>query len=400
MSRLFNRAQQFFNWEPAAGLLLIFAAVLAVFANNSGLSGFYTAFLATPVAVEIGALAINKPLVLWINDGLMAVFFFLIGLEVKREVLEGQFSSLQKVTLPMAAAIGGMLVPALIFVAFNQGSAENLQGWAIPAATDIAFALGILALMGTRAPTALKILLLAIAIIDDLGAIIIIALFYTENLTVGALGLSAIAMVALIALNLSGVKRIAPYAIIGTIMWVCVLKSGVHATLAGVITALCIPLHGAKADDSSPLHKLEHGLHPWVAFMIVPLFAFANAGVSLAGLSWATLVSPLTLGVAAGLFAGKQIGVFGFSFLVVKTGIAKLPEGLNWLHIYGLACLTGIGFTMSLFIGILAFGDGALMNEVRLGVLAGSFASAIAGVLALNLAYGQKQARSALTAGA
>lgn len=395
MTYIFKRAIEFFEWAPAAGLLLIATTVLAVLANNSFLAPTYGAFLSTPVAVSIGALSIDKPLVLWINDGLMAVFFFLIGLEIKREVLQGQLSSLEKMSLPFIAAVGGMVIPALVFLLINQNTAANINGWAIPAATDIAFALGILALMGTRAPVALKVLLLAIAIIDDLGAVMIIALFYTENLSIEALGLALVGLAGLIALNRAGVKRVAPYVLIGVFMWVCVLKSGVHATLAGVVTALFIPINGSAEDQRSPLKRLEHGLHPWVAFAIVPLFAFANAGVSFAGISLGALLSPLTLGIAAGLFIGKQLGVFGFTFLAVKSGLAKLPEGVNWLQIYSLACLTGIGFTMSLFIGTLAFSDAAMMNEVRLGVLVGSTLSALMGV-GLLFASAPRQERPAV----
>ena len=391
MTRVFKRAIEFFEWAPSAGLLLIAATVLAVFANNSLLASAYDGFLTTPMQVSVGSLIIDKPLVLWINDGLMAVFFFLIGLEIKREVLQGQLSSLNKISLPFMAAVGGMAIPAIIFVLLNRDAGANIDGWAIPAATDIAFALGILALLGSRVPPALKVLLLAIAIIDDLGAIVIIALFYTENLSIEALGLASVALAGLVALNRAGVKRIGPYVILGIFMWVCVLKSGVHATLAGVITALAIPIHGATAEDVSPLKRLEHGLHPWVAFAIVPLFAFANAGVSFAGLTMDALFSPLTLGIAAGLFIGKQLGVFGFGYLAVKTGMARMPDGVNWLQIYGLACLTGIGFTMSLFIGTLAFTDAAMMNEVRLGVLAGSTLSALVGVGVLLSASPQKK---------
>lgn len=392
MTRIFRRAVEFFEWAPSAGLLLILATVFAVLINNSAIASLYSAFLDVPVAITVGALEIDKPLILWINDGLMAVFFFLVGLEIKREVLQGQLSSRDKIVLPLFAAVGGMLVPALVFLGINAGSPENLNGWAIPAATDIAFALGILALMGSRVPVALKVLLLAVAIIDDLGAIIIIALFYTSNLSVEALMLAGVGLVGLITLNRLGVKRIAPYVLIGVFMWVCVLKSGVHATLAGVITALAVPIYGRKESEPSPLKRLEHGLHPWVAFAIVPLFAFANAGVSLSGLTMQTLMAPLTLGVAAGLFIGKQVGVFGLSFIAVKTGIARLPDGVNWAHLYGLACLTGVGFTMSLFIGTLAFSDAAAMNEIRLGVLMGSTLSALAGV-AILLASTRSPAR-------
>lgn len=383
MTYAFTRAREFFKWEPAAGLLLIFAALLALLANNSLASGFYTSFLNTPVAIQVGALEIAKPLMLWINDGLMAVFFFVVGLEIKREMLQGELSSFDKAALPIFAAIGGMVGPALIFVALNFNTPETLSGWAIPAATDIAFALGVLALLGSRVPASLKILLLAIAIIDDLGAIIIIAMFYTSNLSLMALGLAVVPFLGLILLNRSGVKSIAPYVILGTIMWVCVLKSGVHATLAGVITALAVPIHGKTADAPSPLLKMEHGLHPWVAFLIVPVFAFANAGVSLSGITLESLLSPLPLGIALGLFVGKQIGVFGMVYVAVKLGLAKLPDSANWAQVYGLACLTGIGFTMSLFIGTLAFDNAALMNDVRLGVILGSLASGIVGVVVL-----------------
>ncbi len=386
MTFVFHRARQFFNWEPSAGLLLIAATLLAIVANNSFAAATYTDFLNTPVAVQIGALSIDKPLLLWINDGLMAVFFFVIGLEIKREVLQGQLSSPAKVVLPLFAAIGGMIGPALVFYAINQGSPENLSGWAIPAATDIAFALGILALMGSRVPTALKILLLAVAIIDDLGAIAIIAVFYTDDLSLNALLIAAIALLGLFALNRLGVKKIAPYAILGLIMWVCVLKSGVHATLAGVITALFIPIQGRNEEEHSPLLKLEHGLHPWVSFMIVPLFAFANAGVSFKGMTPEALLSPLTLGVAAGLFFGKQIGVMLASVIAVKARIARMPEGISWPQLYGLSLLTGIGFTMSLFIGTLAFNSLDMMNDVRMGVLIGSTLSALCGVAVLLLA--------------
>ena len=380
MTIAFQRAKEFFKWEPSAGLLLIAAAIAALVINNSAASGFYAGFLSVPVNIQIGEFAIAKPMILWINDGLMAVFFFLVGLEIKRELVQGALSSFDKAALPLFAAIGGMVGPALIFLAITSGQSELVRGWAIPAATDIAFALGILALLGSRVPTSLKVLLLAIAIIDDLGAILIIALFYTSDLSMQALGLAGLAFAGLIALNRSGVKSIGPYVLIGVFMWVCVLKSGVHATLAGVITALTIPLKGSEEKPASPLLKLEHGLHPWVAFMIVPLFAFANAGVSLAGMSLESVLSPLPLAIAVGLFAGKQIGVLSLAYFAVRSGFARLPEGANWAKLYGIACLTGIGFTMSLFIGTLAFDNASLMNDVRLGVLLGSFASAVLGV--------------------
>ena len=386
MSLIVARIQNFLKLESSAGVLLMLAALMALIASNSMLSGLYGGFLTTPVVVQIGALEIAKPLLLWINDGLMAVFFFLIGLEIKREILEGELSSFDKAALPLIAAIGGMAGPALVYVLINWSTPETLNGWAIPAATDIAFALGVLMLLGRSVPTSLKVFLLAIAIIDDLGAITVIALFYTSDLSTMALGLAAIGLAALVVLNRAGVKTITPYALIGLFIWVCVLKSGVHATLAGVLTALAIPIHGKTKEAQSPLHKLEHGLHPWIAFGVLPIFAFANAGVSLTGLSLEDLAAPITLGVAAGLFIGKQIGVFGATFLAVKAGIARRPEGTNWAHIYGVACLTGIGFTMSLFIGMLAFDARDSLDQVRIGVLAGSILSAIAGVIALKLA--------------
>lgn len=369
--------QEFIALESSAGIILFGAAVMAMVAINSAFSSYYVGFLDIPVAVQFGGLEIAKPLALWINDGLMAIFFFLIGLEVKRELVEGQLSSVEQASLPAIAAIGGMAIPALIFVYFNWDMPGNINGWAIPAATDIAFALGLLALLGKHAPVSLKILLLAIAIIDDIGAIIIIALFYTSEVSSFSLLLAGGGTILLFAMNRLGVIRTAPYILVGIFLWICVLKSGVHATLAGVIAALAVPLH-AK-DGSSPLKHLEHILHPWTAFLILPLFAFANAGVSLAGLRFADLMAPLALGVAAGLVIGKQVGVFGFMFLATKTGLVKRPDGVSWLQLYGLACLTGIGFTMSLFIGNLAFVDPDQIETVKLGVISGSLISGLLG---------------------
>lgn len=383
MEKALSRIQKFMQMEASAGLVLMGVAVLAMIFANTGLSGLYTSVLDTNIRVGIGSFEISKPALLWINDGLMAIFFFLIGLEIKREVLLGELSSFDKAILPIFAAIGGMAVPGLVYVAINWGTPENLVGWAIPAATDIAFALGVLALLGTRAPVALKVFLLAVAIIDDLGAIIIIAIFYTSELSTNALTFSMLGFAAAVALNRMGVQRIAPYVIIGVIMWVFVLKSGVHATLAGVLIALTIPLK-EKNGDKALLYKVEHALHPWVAYMILPIFAFANAGVSLTGLSVSDLTQPLTFGIAAGLFLGKQIGVVAATWIAVKSGIAKLPEGINWLHLYGVACLTGIGFTMSLFVGSLAFGADDAMNAVRLGVIFGSVLSGILGFVVLR----------------
>ena len=388
MTRVAATASQalaaFMKHEAAGGILLFAAAILAIGLDNSPLAWLYDSLLNTQASIQIGPLEITKPLLLWINDGLMAVFFFLVGLEIKREVLQGQLSTRQQIALPGVAAIGGMAIPALIYVAFNYDNPETLDGWAIPAATDIAFALGVLALLGPRVPLGLKVFLLAVAIIDDLGAIIIIALFYTANLSVESLAISAFGLAALVVLNRLGVTRLAPYILIGIFVWVCVLKSGVHATLAGVVLAMAIPLRGNEAAEDCPLRRLEHSLHPWVAFAILPIFAFANAGVPILGLSFADLLEPLPLGIAAGLFIGKQIGVFGATWLSVKAGIAKMPEGVTWLQIYGVSLLTGIGFTMSLFIGTLAFPDPSQASGVRLGVICGSVLSATLGYLMIR----------------
>ena len=362
------------------------AATLALLLDNSALSRLYDGLLQTPVVIQVGALELNKPLLLWINDGLMAVFFFLIGLEIKREVTEGRLSNLRQAGLPVIAAIGGMAVPAVIYVALNAGDSSAIGGWAIPAATDIAFALGVLALLGPRVPVALKVFLLALAIIDDLGAIVIIALFYTSELSLPALVIAAVGVFALAYLNGRNVTRIAPYLVIGLLVWVSVLKSGVHATLAGVIVALFIPLRAGNENRRSPLKEVEHGLAPWVAFGILPVFAFANAGVALEGLAPLDLFAGIPLGIAAGLFIGKQVGIMSFVWAGVRLGLARLPDGVTWPQIYGVALLAGIGFTMSLFIGTLAFSDPEQTAAVRIGVLAGSLLSAIAGTLVLRRA--------------
>jgi NhaA family Na+:H+ antiporter len=360
------------------------SALAALLVANSALAPLYDSFLTAKLSITLNGEGLQKPLILWINDGLMAIFFFLIGLELKREILEGKLKNPRDIMLPGVAAIGGMALPALIYVAINWQSATTLPGWAIPAATDIAFALGILALVGARAPVSLKVFLLTLAILDDLGAIIIIALFYTAELKANYLLYALAPLAGLIWLNMKGTHRIAPAILLGTIMWVFVLKSGVHATLAGVVTALLIPL--TDKWGKSPLHALERALTPYVNFLILPIFAFANAGVVLAGMTFADLLSPLPLGIALGLIVGKQIGVFGLTFMLVKTGIARLPHGAGWLHIYGIASLAGVGFTMSLFIGSLSFADAELMNQVRMGVLSGSLISAILGYTVLMLA--------------
>ena len=385
MDKTFSRIQEFIRLETSGGVVLMIAAIFAMIIANTPLSATYDLILGTYIKVGIGNFEIAKPAILWINDGLMAIFFFLVGLEIKREVLAGELSSFDKAILPIMAAIGGMAVPGIIFAIVNWGTPENLNGWAIPTATDIAFALGILALIGSRAPIALKIFLLAIAIIDDLGAIVIIAIFYTSELSINALSISMIGFAAAVALNRLGIQRTAPYFLVGIIVWVFVLKSGVHATLAGVLIAFTIPLK-AKNEDEALLYKMEHGLHPWVAFLILPVFAFANAGVNFTGIGIDDLLQPLTLGIAVGLFLGKQIGVFLATWIGVKSGIARLPENVSWKHVYGVACLTGVGFTMSLFIGSLAFKTADVMNAVRLGVVLGSVLSGIIGYLLLKSA--------------
>ena len=388
-----ERLRTFIASESAGGIILIVAAALALAIANSPLLPDYQKLLSTPVAFSAGSLvAIDKPLLLWINDGLMALFFFLIGLEVKREIVTGQLRSWKQASLPIIAAIGGMAVPAIVFVALNLGSPENLRGWAIPAATDIAFALGLLALLGSRVPVALKALLLAIAIIDDIGAIAIIAIFYTENMNLAALALALVPAAAMLLLNRAGVARTIPYFLFAALLWICVLKSGVHATLAGVVTALFVPI---ATGEERPLERLEHALHPWAAFLILPIFAFANAGVSFAGAGLDALLAPLSLGIAGGLVIGKQLGIFGACWLAVKAGWARLPEGVGFRHVYGLSCLAGIGFTMSLFIGNLAFADPQQIAAVKFGVLGGSLVSAITGIVVLRFASPRKQTQVA-----
>ena len=387
---LIRAFDKFFDRDSLGGILLILSAIAAMLVANGELRIIYDGVLSSVLSISINGDGLSKPMILWINDGLMAVFFFLIGLELKREVLEGKLKNPRDVVLPGAAALGGILVPALIFVAFNWNEPETLGGWAIPAATDIAFALGILALVGTRAPVSLKVFLLTLAILDDLAAILIIAVFYTAELKIEYLALSLIPLGLMLWLNLVRVHRTAPILLLGTVLWLLVLKSGVHATLAGVATAFLIPL--TDRWGKSPLHAIEHALSPYVLYLIVPIFAFANAGVVLTGMSFSDVLAPLPLGIALGLILGKQIGVFGISWILVKAGFARLPHGANWLHIYGVACLAGIGFTMSLFIGGLSFADPALMNQVRIGVLSGSLVSALLGFTVLMLATGKASA--------
>jgi NhaA family Na+:H+ antiporter len=375
-----NTFKQFFQLEAAGGLLLIAAAALALIINNSPLSWLYNGLLEVPVVAQIGALKIAKPLLLWINDGLMALFFLLIGLEVKREVIQGHLSRASQIVLPGAAAIGGMVIPALVFWALNKDNPAAMSGWAIPMATDIAFALGVLALLGKRVPVSLKLFLMTLAIIDDLGAIIVIALFYSGELSNLSLALAAGSILSLIAMNRLGVVKLAPYLLVGLVLWICVLKSGVHATLAGVILAFCIPLKTAR-DVPSPLQQLEHALHPWVAYAILPLFAFANAGVSLTGVTMESFTHHVPMGIALGLLVGKMVGVFGLTWLAVKTGMAALPTGANWGQVLGVSILCGIGFTMSLFVGSLAFvpGQSEFAGMDRMGILTGSILAALIG---------------------
>jgi Na+:H+ antiporter, NhaA family len=379
----------FLHHEAAGGIALFLAAVAALMLANSPLVQLYEHALHMPLKAGIAPLVLEKTLSHWINDGLMVIFFFVVGLEIKRELVVGALSSVKQAALPLAAAAGGMIVPALIYAAINRDDPDALNGWAIPCATDIAFAVGVLALLGSRIPPALKIFLLALAIIDDLGAILIIAAFYTADLSLSALGLAAIGVVGLVALNRNGVTRIAPYVAVGVFVWLCVLKSGVHATLAGVITALAVPLsNGAEeADDySSPALWLQHTLHPWVTFGVLPLFALANAGVSFSGFSLNSLGATIPLGIILGLVIGKPIGVFTFSWIAIKTGVADRPDGATWAQILGIGVLAGIGFTMSLFIGMLAFPASENGDAIRLGVLAASIVAGVMGYLILRSA--------------
>ena len=434
--------QQFFRLQSAGGILLVVAAVIAIFLNNSPFENNYHDILHSAIIVQIGDFSIDKDLHHWINDGLMAIFFLLVTLEIKREVLDGQLSSRAQISLPAIAALGGLALPAVIYAAINWGDADTLRGWAIPAATDIAFALGIITLLGNKVPESLKLTLVSIAIIDDLAAILIIALFYTENLAVLPLVGAAVCIFLLLILNRKKIKRLSPYMLLAAILWVCILKSGLHATLAGVLVAIFIPSKSKDATVSTghisesvtltetgvdtgifrgtiddrlyvelvdadlnssatevntgevtittrteqdPLYRLEHGLHIWVAFIILPVFALANAGVSLAGLSIDLFSEPVTLGVGLGLLVGKQVGVMAFTYVGVLSGICKLPNDVTWTQYYGLALLCGIGFTMSLFIGGLAFDSEGLQTLVRLGVISASLISGILGYSTLRI---------------
>ncbi len=372
--------RQFLTSEAGGGVVLMMAAAAALIAANSQLSALYFGMLQT----YVGGLTVLH----WINDALMAVFFLLVGLEIKREFQEGQLATWPRRMLPGLAALGGLTVPALIYLAFNGVSGPTARGWAIPTATDIAFALGALALLGSRVPISLKIFLTALAILDDLAAVSIIAVFYTDNLAPLWLAAAAGALAVLFGMNKAGVLRLTPYLLVGVFLWAFTLKSGVHATLAGVALALTIPLPQAdhSADDHRPLIRLEHALHPWVAYLIVPIFGFANAGVSFLGMSWSVMLEPVTIGVTAGLFVGKQIGVMAAAWIAIRLKLATMPDHASWPQLYGVALLCGIGFTMSLFIGILAFPLSiALQDEVKVGVLAGSLISGALGMIVLAL---------------
>jgi NhaA family Na+:H+ antiporter len=389
-----NFITRFFEMESAGGLLLMITAALAVIVANTPLVQYYNLLLDTPVQIRIGALDIAKPLLLWINDGLMAVFFFLIGLELKRELIEGELSDKRNIILPGIGAVGGMAIPALVYVFFNRGDSLALQGWAIPAATDIAFALGILSLLGSRVPTTVKVFLTSLAIFDDIGAILIIAIFYTSKISMVALAVVGVCIVVLGIMSRLKVEAKSLFILIGVIMWTAMLKSGVHATLAGVVLAMFIPMRSHTNPEYSPVKAMEHDLHAVVAFFILPVFAFANAGISFAGMEADQLLHGVSIGVALGLFIGKQVGVFAFCGLGIKLGMAQLPQGMNWRSLYGTAAMTGIGFTMSLFIGSLAF-EGAGLDRIfdeRIGIIIGSLASGLLGYVILNLTYKKKRA--------
>lgn len=388
VGRFGENIRRFIKLESAGGLILMAATVLAMVVKNSPLADTYQSLLLLEGEVRLGSLAIEKPLLLWVNDLWMAVFFFLIGMEIKREWIEGHLSDRSQLTLPALAALGGIAVPAAIYAFFNWGDPVSMRGWAVPTATDIAFALGVLALLGSRVPVALKVFLMTLAVLDDFAAIVLIAVFYTSSLSITSLLLAAFAVAVLVALNRSGVTRIAAYVLVGTALWVFVLKSGVHATLAGVALAMAIPAKAKNADEEPPLRHLIHALHPWVAFAILPAFAFFNAGIDLDELRWDRLSGTVPLGIAFGLFFGKQIGVFLFSWATIKLGLAKLPSGANWAQLYGVSVLCGIGFTMSLFIGSLAFAEGGAgyARADRFAIVGASVLAGVVGYLILRFA--------------
>ncbi len=379
--------KEFLENEVTGGILLIVATILALIFSNTSLSPLYHSFLKMPVIIRVGALNLHAPLYHWVNDGLMVIFFLSVGLEIKKEILEGQLSSLKQVTLPGLAAVAGMATPAIIYFLFNHNHPDAIHGWAIPTATDIAFALGVLALLGKRIPDSLKIFLMALAIIDDLGAIVVIALFYTSNLSMTALTVAGIAVFCLILLNLFGVAKKTAYFIVGTVLWLSVIRSGVHATLAGVVLAFTIPLNAKDKNNNpvSPLKEIEHGLAFWITALILPLFAFVNAGVNITQISMKQMIGTVPLGILLGLFIGKQAGVFGFSWVAIKLKLAELPKGSSWSQFYGVSVLTGIGFTMSLFIASLAFKDPEMFHHTeKLAILLASLFSGVTGYLILK----------------
>lgn len=380
--------REFMSLEASAGILLFTTALLALFIDNSPLASYYETFFHTPLSVSLGNFKLEKPLLLWINDGFMTIFFLLVGLEIKRELIEGELNTISKVVLPMIAAVGGMAIPAAIYLGINWHDPLALKGWAIPVATDTAFSLAILSLLGKRIPDSLRMFLTALAIFDDIGAIIVMAVFYTARISLLMLLLALLLVCILMLLNCSNVQALGAYSIVGLLLWLCVLQSGVHATLAGIVIAMTIPLNTKKGAVESPLHILEQKLHPWVAFGILPLFAFANAGVSLTGLELQHLVSTIPLAIACGLFFGKQIGIWTATMLGVKCGVSRLPANMTPLGLYGLSLVAGVGFTMSLFIGTLAFHSLAPFAAfVRIGVIIGSFFSGILGYFVLRYAY-------------
>ena len=383
---------KFFKLESSSGILLIIAAVLAMIFANTPLQVYYTLLLDTPVELRIGALHIAKPLLLWINDGLMAFFFFLVGLELKRELLEGELSNKENIILPGIGAIGGMAAPALIYIYFNFGDSTAMKGWAIPAATDIAFALGVLMLLGSRVPVSIKIFLTSLAIFDDIGAIVIIAVFYTENISISALIFALFSILILYILNRRNSDSISLYVMVGVVMWIAMLKSGVHATLAGIVLAMFIPMRSAENKEHSPLKSMEHDLHSVVAFFILPIFAFANAGINLTGVGMEQVLHSVPLGIALGLFFGKQFGIFGLCWIAIKLNITRLPKDISLVSLYGASALCGIGFTMSLFIGSLAFEETGVnfMFDERLGIIIGSLASGIVGFMVLKYSLPKK----------
>jgi len=386
------RFQAIVKSEPFGGILLFSAAIAAIIMSNSPLSYLYTSLLDSHFIVQIANLKLDKPMYLWINDGLMAIFFLLVGLEIKREFLKGSLNSIDSVLLPAVGAFGGLIVPALIYAYFNQGSPIAMRGWGIPVATDIAFTLGILALLGEAIPVAVKVFLTAIAVLDDIYAIGIIAMFYTEDLSEASLIAAIILTLALFTINRLGIKRIAPYLLLGLGLWISVLKSGVHATLAGVVLAFAIPIDDKSPNKEGPLVRMERALIPWVTFLVLPIFAFANAGFSVKGLSIKSLLEPIPLGIAVGLFLGKQLGIFSSCFILIKLGIAKLNEDIGWFDLYAVSILCGVGFTMSLFIGALAFENQGVeyAQLLRVGVLTGSVLSGLAGYLLLRYHHREK----------